>query len=226
MLSIFSIFRRSPSSSTEAKSKRRSSEENRKFFGSPLFNVLLMMTLMLGVSGVFRFLEWRKINAQTQIQFNDSDNIEADEKAKNKTVRQPANIFGGEVVQTSRRLRETGALGFAVCLSILDEARAKRQIPGSINGLINAVTKRDLLPPDLTIENGEIRSPTSVIYIRYQPEPMQLEFVSIPFQANGNRRRQSGFRPDACRGAGKFETGCDTGQRGRHALNVSIISAE
>lgn len=184
MLSIFSVFRRSPSSSTEAKSKRKSSEENQKFFGSPLFNVLLMVSLILGISGLFRFLEWRKINAQTQIQFNDSDNIESDEKAKDKTVRQPANIFGGEVAQTSRRLRETGALGFAVCLSILDEARQKRQIPGSISGLINAVMSRDLMPPGIMIEKGEIRSPTSKIYIRYQPEPMQLEFISIPIQAD------------------------------------------
>lgn len=179
MLAIFSIFKRSSRGSTNNKS----SEASRKFFGSPLFNVLLMVVLMLGVSGFFRFLEWRKINAQTQIQFNDTDHSEADDENKNKTVRQSSDIFGGEVASTSRRLRETGAFGFAVCLSILDEARSKRQIPGSINGLINAVTARDLLPPGISIENGEIRSSTSVIYIRYQPVPMQLEFVSIPNQA-------------------------------------------
>lgn len=177
------VLRRSGKQSPKNRDSSQISADDSKLIGSPLFNVLLMVTLILGVSGFFRFLEWRKINAQTQIQFNDSDNIESDEKAKNKTVRQPTNIFGGEVANTSRRLRETGALGFAVCLSILDEAREKRQIPGSISGLINAVTKRDLLPPDLTIENGEIRSPTSVIYIRFQPEPMQLEFLSIPIQA-------------------------------------------
>jgi len=68
-------------------------------------------------------------------------------------------------------------------LSILDEAKNKRQIPGSINALVNAVTSRELLPPGLTVENGEIRSETSVIFIRYQPEPMQIEFVSVPAQA-------------------------------------------
>jgi len=179
MSAFLSIFNRSAHGSTINKS----SEENRKFFASPLFNVLLMVALMLGVSGFFRFLEWRKINAQTQIQFNDTDHSETDEKTKNKTVWQSSDIFGGEVASTSRRLRETGAFGFAVCISILDEARARRQIPGSISGLISAVTARDLLPPGISIENGEIHSPTSVIYIRYQPEPMQLEFVSIPNQA-------------------------------------------
>ena len=179
MLAIFSIFKRSPHRAAINKYP----EENRKFLGSPLFNVLLMVTLMLGVSGFFRFLEWRKINAQTQIQFNDTDNAESDGKTKNKTVRQPSDIFGGEVASTSRRLRETGAFGFAVCLSILDEARERRQIPGSISGLIKGVTARNLLPPEISIENGEIISPTSKIFIRYQPEPMQLEFVSIPIQA-------------------------------------------
>jgi len=181
MLSVLSFLKRSGvTRSTEAKSSRKSYTEKSKFTGSPLFNVMLMLALMLGVSAFFRVLEWRRMNAQTQIQFNDSENLAGDEKAKNKDTRQSADIFGGEVFNTSRRLRETGAFGFAVCLSILDEARVRRQIPGSINGLINAVVSRELLPPGLIIENGEIRSQTSKIYIRYQPEPMQLEFVSLP----------------------------------------------
>ena len=161
----------------------KTSAENSKFFGSPLFNVLLMLSLMLSVSAIFRFLEWRKINAQAQIQINDSENLVEGEKAKDKNIRQSADIFGGEVFDTSRRLRETGAFGFAVCLSILDEARVRRQIPGSIDGLINAVVSRQLLPPGLEVRNGEIHSNTSKIFIRYQPEPMQLEFVSVPIEA-------------------------------------------
>ncbi|MCY7375988.1 MAG: hypothetical protein LH472_08460 [Pyrinomonadaceae bacterium] len=172
----------SPDSDNSKNSKKNSAEKS-KFIGSPLFNVLLMVALMLGVSAFFRILEWRRLNAQTQIQINDSETVADRGNAKNKIASQPADVFGGEVFDTSRRLRETGALGFAVCLSILDEARSKRQIPGSIKALINAVTSRELLPPGLTVENGEIRSETSVIYIRYQPEPMQIEFVSVPAQA-------------------------------------------
>ncbi len=162
--------------STDAKT----SANKQKFIGSPLFNVCLMLTLMLSVSAIFRFLEWRKMNAQTQIQLNDSENLAENENAKDKNVRQPSDIFGGEVVETSRRLRETGAFGFAVCLSILDEARSKRQIPGSIEGLINAVVSRGLMPPGLKVENGGIYSEKSKIYIRYAPSRMQLEFVSVP----------------------------------------------
>lgn len=162
---------------------RKVGDEKSKFVGSPLFNVLLMLTLMLSVSAFFRFLEWRRMNAQTQLQFNDSENVGGEEKSKNKNAAQSADIFGGEVVDTSRRLRETGAFGFAVSLSILDEAQKRRQIPGSINGLINAVVSRDLMPPGLSVENGEIRSASSVIYIRYQPEPLQFEFVSAPLDA-------------------------------------------
>jgi hypothetical protein len=175
------LFKRSPvEQSIKARNSSLSAAEKQRFIGSPLFNVLLMVTLMLGVSAVFRLLEWRRMNAQAQIQINDSENSSGDENAKNKNLRQAADIFGGEVFDTSRRLRETGALGFAVCLSVLDEARTRRQIPGSISGLINAVAARDLMPPGLTVENGEIHSPTSKIFIRYQPEPMQLEFVSVP----------------------------------------------
>jgi hypothetical protein len=171
------------SDSDDGKSSKKIYAEKSKFVGSPLFNVLLMVALMLGVSAFFRVLEWRRMNAQTQIQINDSETGADGENAKNKIVSQPADIFGGEVFDTSRRLRETGALGFAVCLSILDEAKSKRRIPGSINALVGAVTSRELLPPGLTVENGEIRSETSVIFIRYQPEPMQIEFVSVPNEA-------------------------------------------
>ena len=183
MLSVSSIFKRSSPAAqrrAEAISSRKSFAENSKLIGSPLFNVLLMLALMLGVSMFFRVLEWRRMNAQTQIQINDSENLSEGEKARSKPERQTADIFGGEVIDTSRRLRETGAFGFAVCLSILDEAKTKRQIPGSINRLIHAVSSRSLVPPGLMVENGEIRSQTSKIYIRYQSEPMQLELVSIP----------------------------------------------
>jgi len=181
---VLSFFKRAASpDSNKSKNSKKISADKPRLVGTPLFNVLLMVALMLGVSAFFRVLEWRKMNAQTQIQIQDSENFADGDKAKNKSVRQSADIFSGEVFDTSRRLRETGALGFAVCLSILDEARRTRQIPGSINALINAVASRQLLPPGLTVENGEIRSETSVIYIRYQPEPMQIEFVSVPVEA-------------------------------------------
>lgn len=185
MFSVQSFFKRGAASSDSGNgnNSKKTAAGKSKFVGTPLFNVLLMVALGLGVSAFFRVLEWRKMNAQTQIQINDSENLADGEKAKNKNVRQSANIFSGEVFDTSRRLRETGALGFAVCLSILDEARRARQIPGSIDALVGAVASRDLMPPGLTIENGEIRSETSVIYIRYQPQPMQIEFVSVPIEA-------------------------------------------
>jgi len=184
MSSVLSFFKRDaalPETNKNKNSKNISAEKS-KFTGSPLFNVLLMVALMFGVSAFFRVLEWRRMNAQTQIQINDSENLAEGNKGKNKNLRQSADIFSGEVFDTSVRLRETGALGFAVCLSILDEAKSKHQIPGSINALVNAVAARQLLPPGLTVENGEIQSETSKIFIRYQPEPMQIEFVSVPLQ--------------------------------------------
>jgi hypothetical protein len=184
MFSVKSLFKRAAKAlQNGANFPKKNTAEKSKFIGSPFFNVILMLVLMLAVSAFFRVLEWRRMNGQTQIQFNDSENPTDGEKAKNKIARQPADIFGGEVLDTSRRLRETGAFGLAVCLSILDEAKNKRQIPGSISALVNAARSRDLLPPGLTVENGEIRSQSSRIYIRYQPDPVQLEFVSVPLDS-------------------------------------------
>jgi len=165
---------------------KRSSNESinkPKFVGTPLFNVLLMVSLMLAVSAFFKFLEWRRLSAHTQIQFADSVDSPGEKDAGKPTALNQAEIFGGEVFDTSIRLRETGAFGFAVCLSLVDEAHQKREIPGSINGLLNTVITRGLLPPGLTVKNGEISSQTSKIYVRYKLEPMQLEFVSLPADA-------------------------------------------
>lgn len=166
--------------SAKNKKSRQTADKKPKNFGSPLFNVLLMVGLMLGVSGIFRILEWRKMNSGAQIQINDSENLSTDEKTNTDQIRQPANIFDGEVIDTSRRLREIGALGFAVCVSILDEAKRNKQIPGSISALLNSVTSRALVPPGLVLQNGEIRSQTGKIFIRYQAQPLRLEFVSVP----------------------------------------------
>lgn len=166
-----------------AKNLSKNGTQQSKFLGSPLFNVLLMVTLILGVSGLFRFVEWRWINAQTQIQINDSENGDPAEKNAGEKSRLPVDIFGGEVIETSRRLRETGALGLAVCLTVLDEAKERKKIPGSIRGLLNAVAAHGLLPPGIEFENGEISSASGRIYLRYQPAPLQLELVAVPKEA-------------------------------------------
>ena len=108
MFSIKSYLLRKAITSAENKSIKHSPAGKTKFFGSPLFNVLLMVALMLGISGFFRFLEWRKINSGAQIQITDSENLLDNEKTQNNKDRQPANIFDGEVIETSRRLREIG----------------------------------------------------------------------------------------------------------------------
>lgn len=180
MSSIKSYLNSLAGSLAKRQNSAKPANQESKFFGSPLFNVLLMVTLILGISGVFRFLEWRRINANTQIQINDSEDSEREEKTNHEKNQQSANIFGGEVIDTSRRLREIGALGFAVCLGILDEAKQKKQIPGSINALLKTVISRGLMPPGLEIENGEIIAASGKIYLRYQPQPLQIEFVSIP----------------------------------------------
>lgn len=180
MLSVKSYLSRKAKTSAKNQNTAKTAAEKNKFFGTPLFNVLLMVALILGISGVFRFFEWRRINSQTQIQITDSENVSDSEKANNNQIRQPTNIFDGEVIDTSRRLREIGALGFAVCLSILDEAKQNKRIPGSINALLNAVVSRDLMPPGLVIQNGEIRSQTGKIFLRFQAQLLRLELVSVP----------------------------------------------
>jgi hypothetical protein len=165
------------------KNEGEKNRKNRRFFGNPLFNVLLMATLIIGLSAVFRWLNERRMSAHTQIQFRDADDAPADGNAKNNNQIQRLEIFSGEVFNTSLRLRETGALGFAICLGVLDEARTKREIPGSINRLFGAVRERGLMPPGIKFDGDKINSASSRIFVHYKIEPMQLELVSVPLDA-------------------------------------------
>lgn len=177
------FFKRRKNRRATDKNEKKRVSKSRGLFGNPLVNVLLMVALAVGLWTGFRFLNERRMSAHTQIQFADAEDSSFEGEGKHKSFSAQPEIFSGEVFNTSVRLREIGALGFAICLSVLDEARAKRQIPGSINNLFAAVSERDLMPPEIEFDGTEIKSPSSKIVVRYKLEPMQLELVSLPLDS-------------------------------------------
>lgn len=151
----------------------------RPLFSSPAFNVAALVLLLVAVFGGLRLFSSNRKPAQ--MSFVESAEIEAPEngKAENASYIAP-EIFRGEVYSTAVRLRETGALGMAMSLAVFQEYAERGNVPPNTEVIFNSIAARGLMPPGLQIENGEMRSPSSVFLVRYQPQPLRFEIISRP----------------------------------------------
>ena len=99
---------------------KKSSSALRSFVFSPAFNVVALVALSLLVFAGMRLFSARRNHAQVafveQAGFDQPGTV----NAENSRYSAP-EIFRGEVYETSVRLRETGALGMAISLSVFAE---------------------------------------------------------------------------------------------------------
>lgn len=161
---------------------RKSSNALQSFLFSPAFNVITLVALLLLVFAGMRLFSARRNHAQ--IAFVEQTGFDQSETLRTETSRYSApEIFRGEVYETSVRLRETGALGMAISLSVFAEFSEKKNIPATLETVLSAVAARGLMPPEMTFEKGEIVSPSSVFFVRYSSEPFRFEILSRPKQA-------------------------------------------
>ena len=151
----------------------------RTFVFSPTFNVIALVFLFLLVFGGLRMFTARKTEAQ--VKFVEHEQSESSEKEDPRNQGIPApDIFKGEVYETSIRLRETGALGMAFSLAVFEETSKQGSVPTNLGNIWKIVSERSLMPPGLDFQNGELVSATSTFVIRFQPQPMRFEILSLP----------------------------------------------
>lgn len=164
------------------RNSKKSSNALRSFVFSPAFNVVALVALLLLVFAGMRLFSARRNHAQVafveQAGFDQPGTV----NAENSRYSAP-EIFHGEVYETSVRLRETGALGMAMSLTVFAEFSEKKNIPATLETVLSAATARGLMPPEMTFENGEIVSRSSVFFVRYRSEPLAFEILSSPKQA-------------------------------------------
>jgi hypothetical protein len=161
---------------------KKSSNALRSFVFSPAFNVVALVTLLVLVFTGMRLFSARRNHAQ--VAFVEQPGFNQPETVRGENSRYSApEIFHGEVYETSIRLRETGALGMAISLCVFAEFSEKKNIPANLETVLRAAAARNLLPPEMTFENGAILSPSSVFFVRYRSEPLAFEILSSPKQA-------------------------------------------
>lgn len=86
----------------------------------------------------------------------------------------------GEIERTALRVREVSALVIGLTLFAVNEGIGKRPVP-TIESLLPRFTVQGLLPPDLQRMPlaGTLSSPWGALYLRYRPEPLAIEVISI-----------------------------------------------
>ena len=85
-----------------------------------------------------------------------------------------------EVPRTAERLRDLTAVAIAASSNIVDGA-IQLQPPRDANDVLHRITQRQLIPIAwLTQQPGILRTPHSTIHIRYAPQNVTLEVISMP----------------------------------------------
>ena len=103
-------------------------------------------------------------------------------EAKDKESRQRVIVtaMDGEVARTADRASETQALAIATSLYAASE-QIKGRTPRTANDLLAGVASQNLLPPGLTLTQGEgaIASVHSNLFVRYRPVPLAIEILAL-----------------------------------------------
>lgn len=147
---------------------------------SPMFNVAALVILLFCVFGGLRLLSNRQM--QGQVKFIEQPKLEENEQINENRVYSSPEIFKGEVYETSIRLRETGALGMAISLSVFALNSEQGSVPPNLEQIWNFISERKLMPPGLEFQNSELVSPSGTISVRYQSQPLRFEILSRPRQ--------------------------------------------
>jgi hypothetical protein len=158
----------------------------RAFAFSPVFNVIALVVLLLSVIGGLRAYRGGQ-TLGAQIKFVENGQVKAPEtESSGNRIYTPPEIFKGEVYDTCERLRETGALGMAVSLAVFAHHREQGSVPPNLERIWKFLGERNLMPPGLEFQNGELLSPSGTILVRYQSEPLRFEIFSRPRQDSTN----------------------------------------
>jgi hypothetical protein len=85
-----------------------------------------------------------------------------------------------EVPRTAERLRDVTAVSIAAASNIAEGA-IHRQLPRDANDILDRIAQRRLIPAAwLTQQPGILQTPHSTIHLRYAPQNVTLEVISVP----------------------------------------------
>lgn len=151
------------------------------FLSSPLVMVLsvaMLVVFAMSLAGYFRRggfwspeVEARVYNERRRAGANGTDGL----KNGQRTF-----AFQGEVYEEAEQVREASSLLMVTTLLAIDRTFAKKPF-STVEELLRGVAEGGLLPPGSSCDGGNrsVTSPHADFYIRYRPEPLGVEVLSI-----------------------------------------------
>lgn len=150
----------------------------RKLFDPSRSGAGLLTVLLVGIYITVRITA--PSDAQhAQLQFIENSRTEPSDVESESRVsyREP---LSGAAYQTALRLREAGALGMAVSLSVFATQAAVGRPPQTPIETLRDVAHRKLLPPGIEISDGSFRSGASDFRFSFRDEPLSFEILALP----------------------------------------------
>jgi hypothetical protein len=94
----------------------------------------------------------------------------------------PANYRwpNSEVPRTAERLRDLTAVAIASMTYVVERAMSNRP-PRNVGEIVEGVIRRELIPSEwLTSQPGVLQMPNGTVHLRYSPESLSVEVLSVP----------------------------------------------
>jgi hypothetical protein len=132
--------------------------------------------LIIVAALVASYFRLRAIDPRVTVEFGEGGGV------KQRPVRQTviATTIDGEVARTAERVGEATALALSASLYAASE-QIRGRAPRGARDLISGLAARNLLPPGLALTQveGSLVSTYSSISVRYRPEPLGVEVISL-----------------------------------------------
>lgn len=145
---------------------------------SPPSIVIATAALVMAVTLLAGWFNARSYRTKARVEIADPV-IEASAPTSSITAN-ASNLPDGEVARMALRVREATGVLIGLALLTVNEQMNNRNV-ASVDALIALMSARGLLPPGvkLTTTKSELASDHATIYVRFRPQPLGLEVVSI-----------------------------------------------
>jgi hypothetical protein len=146
----------------------------------PVLIVGIVGALIVGMRLLSVALPERSGKVDPHVSLTENQAQEIVEKQRQQQVRSFMAASEGEVSRTEERIRGAAALATASSLFAAKESLDKRT-PASVTALLAGVYNAGLLPPGMQLvdSSGGVSSSRGQLFVRYRPEPLGIEVVSV-----------------------------------------------
>lgn len=152
--------------------------DNKRRRPSPLFVVLTTAAVVIIATTLLGWLNARSHRVRARVEI--ADPVIDNREAKSSIPRDSSSLPDGEVSRMAIRVRESTGLLMVLATLAVSEQMNNRNHP-EVDSLVRLMAARNLIPPGINQSptSAVLSSEHAAIHIRYRPQPLGIEVVSI-----------------------------------------------